>query len=454
MIKRRFMAAALAAALVLATLGGAGSSAAAPRRGDAAVSIDAVVEVLENGLKVILVQDRSVPVVSRYTFYRVGSRNETAGITGISHFIEHMMFNGAEKYGPKEFDRILESSGGYSNAFTSTDMTAYFEDIAADGLELVIDLDSDRMRSIAFDPKYVVSEMGVVKEERRMSIDNSIEGQMWEDLCALAFKAHPYGTPVIGWMSDLEGITREDCVEYFRTYYAPNNAILIIAGDFDPDEALGLVREYYGPIPAQDPPAPPRTAEPPQQGERRAELHMRAEMPAVLIAWRTVGVDSDEIYALDVLDKILSGGRSSRLYRRLVRGTEAAVSVSTSAPWRIDPFLFIVSVKMKPGRETAEAEETVYAVLEEIVSEGVAATELERAKNQLEADFVRGMQTVNGTAGRIGRFEILFGDFREIENVPRRYRAVTADEVRAVAERYLTAANRSVITLVPAGAEN
>lgn len=438
------VAAAAALCLVAAVPAAAGTDAGAP-----AVALDATVETLGNGLKVILVEDHSVPVVSRQTFYRVGARNEVPGITGISHFIEHMMFNGAEKYGPKEFDRILESNGGYSNAFTSDDMTAYYEDVSSDGLELVIDLDSDRMRGVAFDPKYVVSEMGVVMEERRMAIDNSVDGQLWEDLDALAFKAHPYSAPVIGWMSDLEGITRDDCVEYFRTYYAPNNAILIIAGDFDAKEAMELVREYYGSIPAQEPPAPVRTAEPPQLGERRAELRRPAELPAVLMAWHTPPVDSDEIYALDVLDKILSGGESSRLYRSLVREMETAVSVRTSAPWRIDPYLFIAQVKMKPGKSTADAEAAVYAELGEIAANGVTAEELERAKNLLEADFVRSMQTVNGKASKIGRYEVLFGDWREILHVPERYRAVTAEQVREAAAKYFTGMNRTVVTLVP-----
>jgi predicted Zn-dependent peptidase len=433
----------------LLAAGAFGPAAAQNDQPAPAVALDAVVDTLENGLKVILLEDHSVPVVSRHTFYRVGSRNEVPGITGISHFIEHMMFNGAEKYGPKEFDRILESNGGYSNAFTSNDMTAYFEDVSSDGLELVVDLDSDRMRGVAFDPKYVVSEMGVVMEERRMSVDNSVDGRMEEALDALAFMAHPYSTPVIGWMSDLEKITREDCVEYFRTYYSPNNAILIIAGDFDAKKTLELVRRYYGGIPAQEPPEEVRTVEPPQMGERRAEVRRPAELPAVLMAWHTPDAGSDDIYALDVLDKILSGGESSRLYRSLVREMEAAVHVATSAPWRVDPCLFVAEVKMKPGKSTADAEAAVYAELGEIAASGVTAEELERAKNLLEADFVRSMQTVNGKASKIGRYEILFGDFHEIVNTPAKYRAVTAEQVKDVAAKYFNSANRTVVTLVP-----
>jgi len=443
----RRMKSAAALAVMLSVLFVAAVTAAAGEKIE--VALDATVETLGNGLKVILVEDHSVPVISYQTFFRVGARNERAGITGISHFMEHMMFNGADKYGPKEFDAVLEANGGYSNAFTSDDMTAYYEDISSDGLELCVDLDSDRMKSLTLDPKFVVSEMDVVKEERRLRIDNSVEGQMWEDLDAIAFKAHPYKWPVIGWMSDLEAIDRDDCAEYFRTYYAPNNAILIVAGDFDAGDAMKLIHEYYDGIPAQQPPKAVRTVEPPQMGERRGEVHRKAELPAVLIAYHGPDIRSDDVYALDVLQKILTGGESSRLYRRLVREAEAAMSVDASFSWRVDPYLFEFDVKMKPGHETIEAEDAVYAELADIAANGVLEEELARAKNGLEADFVRSMQTVNGRASKIGRYEILFGDYREILNVPDRYRAVTGDEIREVAKKYFERNNRTVVTLVP-----
>ena len=443
---RRIMPAAALAVLLL-VLSAAAVPATAGEKIE--VAIDATVETLDNGLKVILVEDHSVPVISYWTFFRVGARNERAGITGISHFLEHMMFNGADKYGPKEFDAVLEANGGYSNAFTSDDMTAYYEDISSDGLELCIDLDSDRIKSLTLDPKFIESEMNVVMEERRLRIDNSVRGQMWEDLDALAFKAHPYKWPVIGWMSDLEAIDRDDCVEYFKTYYAPNNAILIVAGDFDTKKAMKLIHEYYDDIPAQTPPAAVRTVEPEQLGERRGEVHKKAELPAVYIAYHTPDIKSDDIYTLDVLQQILTGGKSSRLYRKLVRETEAVMSVTASFPWRIDPYLFEFNVKMKPGHETIEAEEAIYAELLDIAENGVLEEELVRAKNVLEADFVRSMQTVNGRASKIGRYEILFGDYTEIMNVPGRYRAVTEEQIREVAGKYFEKNNRSVVTLVP-----
>ncbi len=326
----------------------------------APAKLDATVETLKNGLKVILMEDHSVPVVSRWTFYRVGGQNERPGITGISHFIEHMMFNGAAKYGPKEFDRILESNGGYSNAFTSEDMTAYYEDFASDVLELCIDLDSDRMKSLTLDPKFVVSEMGVVKEERRLSVDNSVEGAMYEELGALAYKAHPYGWPVIGWMSDLEKITRDDAVDYWKTYYAPNNAILVIVGDFETKKALELVHTYYDSVPSQAPPEPVRTVEPEQPGERRAEVRKPAEMPQILVGYHIPEVTSNDIYALDVLQYVLSEGESSRLYKKLVRDLGIAVYAGANASWNIAPALFTFDVKVRPDKTAAECEAAVY----------------------------------------------------------------------------------------------
>src|SRR5437660_4646308 len=193
---------------------------------------------LPNGLQIRLLQDRSLPVATLYSFFRVGSRNERPGITGISHLFEHMMFNGSKKYGPKEFDRRLEAAGGSSNAYTSNDLTAYYEDFASDALPLVLDLESDRMASLTIDDVSLAREREVVKEERRFRTDNDIDGMMDEALGALAFLAHPYRWPVIGWMSDIESITRKACERYFHTYYAPNNCTLILAGDFELDAAM------------------------------------------------------------------------------------------------------------------------------------------------------------------------------------------------------------------------
>src|SRR5207253_5899304 len=237
---------------------------------------------LGNGLQVRLLPDGGLPIATSYSFFRVGSRNERPGITGISHLFEAMMFNGSRKYGPKEFDRRLESAGGSSNAYTSNDLTAYYEDFASDALPLVLDLEADRMASLTIDDVSLARERDVVKEERRFRTDNDIDGMMDEALGALAFLAHPYRWPVIGWMTDIEAITRQDCERYFRTYYAPNNCTLVLVGDFDGPAALKAIERLYSPIPSGEALPPVASGEPAQKGERRAVIRYPSQAPAVL----------------------------------------------------------------------------------------------------------------------------------------------------------------------------
>src|SRR5512140_2015387 len=295
---------------------------------------------LPNGLRVRVLPERSAPTVSFYTFFQVGSRNERLGLTGISHLFEHMMFNGAAKYGPKEFDRVLESSGGHSNAYTSNDLTAYYEDFAAEALDTVVDLESDRMRSLRLTDEALEQEREVVKEERRLRTENSIFGRMEEQLESLVFLAHPYRWPVIGWMDDIQRISRQDCERFFRTYYAPSNAAIYCVGDVDADATLALVERAYGDIPRGPAPAPVPTGEPPQRGERRAVVRYPAQAPALLAGWRGPAAQSPDAAALDLLQVILAVGEMSRLRKRMVITAELAVSVTISWAWRIDPGVF------------------------------------------------------------------------------------------------------------------
>ena len=235
--------------------------------------------ILSNGLKVLTFENHSLPVVSMYTLYKVGSRNERPGITGISHLLEHMMFNGSKKFGPKEFDRILESGGGHSNAYTSRDLTVYYEDFASNLLETVIELDSDRMGWLNLSEELLSSESDVVKEERRMRTDNSVQGRLEEELYSASFQCHPYRWPIIGWMSDIENISVKDCKEYYKRYYAPNNAILVLAGDFQSNDALKMIEKHYGIIPAGSSPVSPNTIEPPQNGEKRIKFNKKVMIP-------------------------------------------------------------------------------------------------------------------------------------------------------------------------------
>jgi len=404
---------------------------------------------LSNGLQLRLLSDRTLPIATLYNFFRVGSRNERPGITGISHLFEHMMFNGSRKYGPKEFDRRLEAAGGSSNAYTSTDLTAYYEDFASDALPLVLDLESDRMRSLTIDDTSLAREREVVKEERRFRTDNDIDGMMDEALGALAFVSHPYHWPVVGWMSDLDLITRADCERYFRTYYAPNNCISVLVGDFDPKDALRLYQELYGSIPAGEPLPRVAVGEPPQKGERRAAIHFPAQAPAVLVGFRGPdGRDPDSL-VLDLIEATLGYGEGGRLKRALVYGQELCVDVGISFGWRVDPGLFEVSMKLNPGTDPARAEAALFGELQRLCDEPLADKELQRAKNFVRAGVLRGLQTSNGKAHTLGQMEMMLGSWTALFDLPDRYAAITAQDVQRVARRTFAPHKRNIVTLVP-----
>jgi predicted Zn-dependent peptidase len=404
---------------------------------------------LPNGLRVRLLSDPSTPTLSYYTFFQVGSRNEKLGTTGISHLFEHMMFNGAAKYGPKEFDRVLEARGGHSNAYTSNDVTAYYEDFAAEALDTVADLESDRMRSLRLTSESLEQEREVVKEERRLRTENSIFGLMEEQLEALVFLAHPYRWPVIGWMDDIERITRDDCEAFFRTYYAPTNAAVYVVGDQDPDHTLALVERHYADIPAGPPPAPVPPGEPAQRGERRAAVRYPAQAPAILAGWRGPAARSPDSSALDVLQVCLAVGESSRLRRRLVQETEAAVAVSISWGWRIDPGVFLTFVELAPGISVPRTEALLWEEIAKVSARGVSAAEVARAKALLRSSVLHELATHHGIAHALGQAEALLGDWREAGRALEHYAAVSPRDVRRVAAEYLDPSRRCVVVLEP-----
>ena len=423
---------------------------AKPARAAVSTDLFPVIEhTLANGLRVRLLPDRGLPTVSCYTFFRVGSRNERPGITGIAHLFEHMMFNGAAKYGPKEFDRVLESHGGNSNAYTSNDVTAYYEDFTSSALEKVLDLESDRMRSLAITPETLLQEREVVKEERRLRTDNDILGMLDEQLGATLFLAHPYRWPVIGWMGDIEAITREDCLAFFRTYYAPNNATLLLCGDFEPEAALALIKRYYGDIPA-GPPAPEVPAyEPPQKGERRAQVRYPAQAAALAMGFHAPKAADPLTPVIDVLQYALSAGEGALLTQRLVYQDELAVNAMVDFSWRIDPGAFSIYVELKPGIDPRKAEAAIEKVLLGIAEKGLAPADLDRAKNMLRARGLRELCTHNGRAHAFGNAEVFMGDWRAALSLIERYQAVTSANVKAAGKALFDPAKKSVVTLVP-----
>jgi predicted Zn-dependent peptidase len=418
-----------------------------------ALELSVSLHTLSNGLRVLLHEDHSAPVVSSYVFYRAGSRNEVRGETGIAHLFEHMMFNGGKKFGPGMFDDLIEGNGGSTNGFTMRDCTAYLNNFPREALPVVLDLESDRMAHLAITPQNLEQERGIVMEERRLRIDDQVSGVMNETLYLQAFVQSPYRWNTIGFMSDLQRITLAEARRFFHTYYAPNNATLVLAGDLEPRAALAEVQRYFGGIPRRPSPPPVDASEPPQDGERRAVVRKNAELPALMMGYQGVRVKDPDRPVLDVVERLLSGGESARLYRELVREREIATAVESSNSWGIDPDLYWVYAQARPGRTTAELERRIDEVIAGLAAAPVPAAELRKAQNQLQAEFVRGLKTVSGKANQLGYFDAVFGDYRELFGLEAAWERVTAEDVRRVAAALLVPTRRTVVVLepVPAG---
>jgi zinc protease len=406
---------------------------------------------LANGMKVIVQEDHDIPNVALYLFYRIGSRNEQPGKTGISHFFEHMMFNGARKYGPKQFDIVMEKHGGANNAYTSQDLTVYSDWIPKSALPLIFDMESDRIQNLAFDPKMVDSERGVVYSERQLRVDNDNFGALYEQLNAAAYTAHPYGWPVIGWASDIQAWTMDDLKEHYRMGYAPNNAVLVVVGDVTADEVKALAEKHMAPIARQEPPSRVRTVEPEQKGERRVELSKPAQLPLQLVAYHIPETADKDAPALEVMGALLTKGRSSRLYKRMVDGDQVALEVGQFIGESLDPGLMIFYSQPRAGVEPARPERILFEEIDKLRQSGVEAPELNKAKNQLLTDLYRDLKTISGRANLLGRYEIYHGDYQRLFTAGEQISAVTADDVQRVAKKYLTKANRTVATLLPEG---
>ena len=410
---------------------------------------DTRTETLANGMKVIVQEDHAIPNVSMYFFYRIGSRNERPGTTGVSHFFEHMMFNGAKKYGPKQFDKQMDNAGGNNNAYTTADVTVYTDWFPSTALELMFDMEADRIRDLAFDPKIIESERGVVYSERRSSVDNSNGGMLRELAQATAFVAHPYHWPVVGWPSDIESWSMDDLKSHFRMGYAPNNCVLVLVGDVRYAQAMALAKKYLEPIPRQDPPPPVRTKEPEQLGERRVTLAKPAQLPMQQILYHVPETRSPDTAVLHVIQTLLGQGQSSRLYKRMVDRDQVALGVNGFVGNALDPTVFTFMIQPRSGVDPSKTETALYEELGKLQSEEVSAEELRKAKNQLLAAHYRSMKTIEGRANLLGTYEVFYGDYNKLLSADKEIEAVTAADVRRVARQYFTAKNRTVATLVP-----
>jgi zinc protease len=405
--------------------------------------------VLPNGLKVILLEDHKAPVAVFQIWYRVGSRNERSGRSGLSHLLEHMMFKGGtETVAPDEYTRIVQRNGGQTNAFTTQDYTTYFVTIASDRIGVPLELEADRMRDLNFAEDLYASERLVVMEERRLRTDNDPVADLFEQLEATAYVAHPYQLPIIGWASDIEQSTVADLTRHYRTYYVPNNAFVVVVGDFDSQKLLADIGAAFGRIPSGDSPPEVRSREPLQRGERRMELVREAELPFVALAHHVPNLRSRDGAALEVLAEILAGGDSARLHHELVYRRRLAHQAGANYDYTsLDPSLFLVYGQPLPGRSAADVEGALVAEIEKLRAQAPSEREIEKAKNVIEAAFVFAQDSLFYQALLLGQYEVA-SDWREIDHYLEAVRQVKAEDLLRVARFYLERDNRTVGTLV------
>jgi len=409
---------------------------------------------LANGLRVIVKEDNRAPTVAHLVWYRVGSMDETNGVTGIAHVLEHMMFKGTKTVAPGDFSRRVAAAGGRENAFTGNDYTVYFQQVERSRLELMMQLEADRMANLVVIPDEFAREIKVVQEERRLRTDDRPRSLVYESLMAAAFQVHPYRRPVVGWMTDLESMTADDVRDWYARWYAPNNAFLVVVGDVSAQRVFELAETHYGAVPSRTLPSRKPQDEPAQAGARRVVVKAPAELPYLLMAYkapvlRDVAKDR-EPYALAVLAAVLDGNDSARLKRRLVREQRIADEAGASYDaYARGPGVLMLEGVPAQGRTVAELEAALRGELAAIANEGVTQPELERAKIQFVANQVYKRDSIFAQALELGMLESAGLSFRDADRILERVRAVTADEVRAAARRYLVEDALTVATLDP-----
>ncbi len=407
-------------------------------------------EILSNGLKVIIVRDKNAPLAVFQIWYHAGSINEQLGKTGLSHLLEHLMFKGTPKYGPKNFSKIIQRAGGVDNAGTTYDYVFYYQKIAPEMLNLSIELEADRMQNLIMDPKETMLERDVVMEERRMRYEDDPQNMVYEEVMSTAFKNYPYRWPVIGWMQDLKNMTREDLWEYYKTHYVPNNAVLIIAGDVNPELLMVKIKKEFGAIPrGADTVKTPKIDEPGQSGERRVFVKKEAELPYVFAGYKTPNFPDSDSSALEVLVGILSGGKSARIYKSLIKDKQIALSAGAGYnSINKYPSLFYFYGIPLPGKKIEDIESALYEEIEKIKKEPPSEREVQKTKNQIEAEFIMAQDSTFFQAEVVGQFEML-GDWRLKEKYLDGIRKVTPEDVQRAAGKYFIEDKRTVGILIP-----
>jgi len=415
----------------------------------AGISDNVKTTTLPNGIKVLVLENHKAPVATFNVFYKVGSRNEQFGRTGLSHLVEHLMFRGTKKLKPEEFSNIIQENGGMDNAFTTQDYTDYFEVINKDHLDVPIGLEADRMAN--FEPKGFDSERAVVAEERRMRTEDNPEDALEEVTQAQAFVEHPYHWPVVGWMQDIQHLTLRDALDYHAMYYSPQNAIIVAVGDFDSAKVMKQIAEQFGSIKNGPKPLPMPLVEPPQDGQRRTVLRHAANLPAFIEGWHVPTLKSSDAYALEVAGEILSDGRSSRLYKDLVIDKRMVVGAGADYDMTsFDPPLFAISGQLRPGVKIDDVLAEVDTQIKQMQDTTVSDDELQKAKNLEQAQFVYGQDSIFREAMMLGVYEML-GDYHMVDRYLSAIDKVTAADVQRVMQKYLVAQNRTIGLLEPTG---
>lgn len=404
---------------------------------------------LSNGLKIIMLEDHSAPVVTLQLWVKTGSRNERLGITGISHLFEHMMFRGSKKYGPEEHSKLVKRYGGELNAFTTEDVTVYYETIASDQLELIIHLEAERFANLILNEDVLKEEKNVVSEERRMRVDNDVVGSSYELLRSNFYRTSSYSWPVIGWMHDILNYSLSDVQEYYKLHYSPNNVVAVLVGDFKSEDAISKFEKYWGRIPSQPTPPPPVMVEVPQSGEKRIIYKRQAELPYLFAAFQIPEMHHPDAPALQMLSIILSSGQSSRLYQRLVYQEQIARFAGGNADLNQGPGMFTFYVHLKPDADLQKAETILWEEIEKLRNQPPTENELVKAKNRYENNLIRGLNSTMSRAFLLGNAEANYGDYRKILDQIELYENVTANDIMRVTKTYLHPDKRTVLFVIP-----
>src|SRR6267378_171359 len=442
----RLLAAALVAAGVIDTATLPSSAASRPPK------LQYQITTLPNGLTVVLSEDHSTPIVHLQLVYHVGSKNEKPGRTGFAHLFEHLMFKGSKNVQPEAHTSMLASIGGQSNAYTTDDETVFWQTVPAHYLPLTLWLEADRMATLRIDKDTFENEREVVKEERRMRIDNQPYGRLNEIIYDQAFTVHPYKHATIGSMKDLEAASVDDVRDFYQTYYVPANATLVVVGDFESTQALQMISQYLGRVPKAERPVPRDIpVEPPQTKEKRVTLQEPWPLPAVVVAYHVIKDGNPDSYPLHIAAKVLSDGQTSRIYKKLVYEKQMAVAAFGNANLIEDPNLFYAVAIVSPGHTTDEVTAALIAELDRLKAEPITDRELQRTKNQFARDYIMGRESNQQKAGQLSHAAVIHGDIRTADGEFDIFQNITIADVQRVARTYFRPENRLVLTLMPSG---